>query len=77
MSNQPPIARFRDQGLTVSVWERQTEKGTFYDVSFFRSYKDQADNWQNTSNCPANDIQTLRKLLDLAHTEILALRAED
>jgi hypothetical protein len=73
----PPIARFRDQGLTVSVWARQTQKGTFYDVSFERSYKDQDGNWHNTTNCQAGDIQTLRKLLDLAHTEILAKTAED
>lgn len=73
---QPPIARFRDQGLTVSLWQRDTEKGVFYDVSFSRSYRAQDGEWQNATNCPAGDIQTLRKLLDLAHTEILAM-AED
>jgi hypothetical protein len=75
--NQPPVARFRDQGLSVSVWERVTDKGTFYDLSFSRSYKDQAGEWHNASNCPSSEIQTLRKLLDLAHTEILGLKAEE
>jgi hypothetical protein len=75
--NQPPVARFRNQGLTVNVWERVTEKGTFYDVSYARSYKDQAGDWHNASNCPASEIQTLRKLLDLAHIEILGLKAEE
>jgi len=77
MSQNPPVARFRDQGLTVSVWERVTDKGTFYDVSFSRSYKDQAGEWHNTGNCPSSEIQTLRKLLDLAHTEILEWKAQE
>lgn len=69
----PPIAKFREQGITVNVWERRTEKGTFHDVTYERSYKDAQGAWQNTMSVPRGQIQTLRKLLDMAHTEILTL----
>lgn len=71
----PPVAKFRENGLAVSVWERKTEKGVFHDVSFERGYKDADGKWHNAANCPTGQIQTLRKLLDMAHTEIMALRA--
>ncbi len=49
----------------------ELDNGTFYDISFERSYKDKDDKWQNTSSVPASHIQTLRKLLDMAHTFVL------
>jgi hypothetical protein len=73
MSNEtkkPPVAKFRDQGAAVSVWERPTDKGTFYSVTIECSYKS-GDDWKNTDFVQDNQIQTLHKLLDLAHTDIL------
>lgn len=73
MSNEtkkPPVAKFRDQGVTVSVWERSTENGNFYSVTTECSYKS-GDEWKTTSFVQDGQIQTLRKLLDMAHTEIL------
>lgn len=75
--NNPPVAKFRENGLTVSIWERRTEKGTFHDVTYERSYRDADGKWHNLSSCPANQLPTLRKLLDMAHTEILSKRAAD
>ena len=75
----PPVAKFREpgQGITVNIWKRETEKGgAFYDVTHEASYKDKDGNWKSTSKVQSGQIQTLRKLLDLAHTEILRLQAE-
>ncbi|SAL84893.1 hypothetical protein AWB68_07481 [Caballeronia choica] len=69
-SKNPPVAKFRDQGVTVSVWERTTDKGTFYSVTTECSYKS-GEEWKKTDFVQDNQIQTLRKLLDLAHTDIL------
>jgi hypothetical protein len=70
----PPVSKFRDRNLTVNIWERNNEHGLFHEVTFERSYKD-GEEWKKTGNIPAQDLQNLRKLLDLAHTAILERRA--
>ena len=71
----PPIYKTRDRSLSVNVWERSNDHGVFHDVTFERAYKD-GEEWRKTSSIPADELQNLRKLLDLAHTAILERRAE-
>lgn len=73
---KPPVDKYTEQGITVSIWENITEKGTFYDVSHERSYKDADGNWQTSKSIPSYQIQTLCKLLDMAHSSII-YRAAD
>ena len=42
----PPVAKLRDGLVSASIWERQTEKGTFYSVTFERRYKDAKGEWK-------------------------------
>jgi hypothetical protein len=72
----PPVAKYRDGLINVSVWQNVSEKGTFYSVSHERRYQDDKKNWRSSQTYPAFEIQTLRKLLDLAHTDILNAQAE-
>jgi len=37
--NKPPVKKFRVGNVSANIWERETEAGTFYNVSFERSYK--------------------------------------
>lgn len=37
--NNKPTKTFREGAIGVSVWERQGSKGTFYDFTVSRSYK--------------------------------------
>jgi hypothetical protein len=70
----PPVAKYQDGLISVSVWENATEKGTFYSVTHERRYKDE-DVWKSSQSYPGYEIQTLRKLLDMAHTAILEATA--
>lgn len=71
----PPVAKFQDGLTSVSVWENAGEKSTFYSVTHERRYQDEKG-WKSSQSYPAYEIQTLRKLLDMAHTAILEAQAE-
>lgn len=72
----PPVEKFQDGLIAVSVWENATDKGTFYSVTHERSYKDEKGDWHKSDSYPDYDIQTLRKLLDLAHSFIIEAKAK-
>ncbi len=65
-----PVQKFRDGAIEVSIWENQSEKGVWYNVSHRRSYK-QGDEWKDSDRYGADDLLALAKLLDLAHTWII------
>jgi len=71
---KPPVAKLRLGLLNASIWERTTEKGTFYSVTFERRYRDSNGEWQSTHGYDANDLLALSKLADQAHSRILELR---
>ena len=53
-----------------------TEDAPRYNVTFSRLYKDGDDKWQNTQSFGRNDLLTLAKVADLAHTRIYSLPQE-
>jgi hypothetical protein len=73
-NNKPPVARLRIGLISASIWERTTEKGTFHSVSFERRYRDASGNWQTTHSFDTNDLLSLAKLADQAHSKILDIR---
>jgi hypothetical protein len=74
---KPPVARLRIGLVNASIWERTANEDNFYSVSFERRYRDAQGNWQSTHSYSADDLLSLAKLADQAHTEILKLRAGD
>ena len=72
-----PAARVNLHPVSAAIWRNQNQKGVFYSVSFERSYKDDAGNWQTSSTFGANDLLLLAKAADLAHSEIFKLRESD
>lgn len=69
-----PIAKVRVGLITGSIWERQSEQGSFYAVSFERRYRDAEGNWKSSHSYDTGDLLALSKLADLAHTRILELQ---
>lgn len=67
----PPVAKIRLGLITASIWERDTDERTFYSVSFERRYRDAEGNWKSSHSYDSQDLLTLAKLADLAHTKIL------
>lgn len=69
----PPVAKIRVGLITASIWENQTEKGVFHNVTFERRYKD-GDQWKSSHSYNADDLLALAKAADLAHTKIVEAR---
>ena len=71
----PPIAKLRIGLINATIWDRTTESGTFYSVNFERRYRDSHNEWRSSDSFNAEDLLTLAKLADQAHTKVLELRA--
>jgi hypothetical protein len=71
---KPPVKTLRAGALLYAkIWERSTEKGTFYSVSFERRYKDAHDEWRSTHSFGKDNLLSLAKLADQALSEIVLL----
>ena len=69
---QQPAHKLRISNLTVVIWRNySSEKGTtWYSVNASRSYKNGDDQWKETDSLGFDDLLTMAKLLDDAHTWI-------
>jgi hypothetical protein len=76
-TKKAPVAKVRIGLINASIWENQTEKGTFHNVTFERRYRDGEGNWKSSHSYNADDLLSLAKTADLAHTKIADLRSGD
>jgi hypothetical protein len=76
-TKKAPVAKVRIGLITASIWENPTEKGTFHNVTFERRYRNGEGKWQSTSSYGLDDLLTLAKIADLAHTKIVEAFAGD
>jgi hypothetical protein len=65
-----PAHKLRISNLSVTIWRNISEKGTWYSVTPSRSYKQGDETWKETDSFGYDDLLTLAKLLDEAHTWI-------
>ena len=72
-----PAHKIRMGVLQVTIWRNHTEKGNWYSVTPARSYKQGDDLWKETDSLGADDLLTMAKLLDLAHTWIMHQQQAD
>jgi hypothetical protein len=66
-----PIHEISDGALKVTIWKKESDKGPWYQVTCRRRYKD-GEEWKDSYSYGQDDLLALAKLLDLAHTWILA-----
>jgi hypothetical protein len=71
-----PAHKIRHRALTVTIWKNDSDKGTFYTATPSRSYK-QGDTWKETDRFDCDDLLTMAKLFDLAHTWIINAEQAD
>ena len=64
-----PVKHIRLGTLSASIWKRSGTKGDFHTVNFQRSWKDGKE-WKNGDSFNRDDLLTVAKLADLAHTWI-------
>jgi len=75
--SKKPAAKITLHPVSAAIWRNQNEKGTFYSVTFERSYKNDEGNWQRSDSFNASDLLLLAKVADQAHSKIFELRAKD
>jgi len=76
-TKKAPVSKVRIGLISASIWENPTEKGTFYNVTFERRYRDGAGKWQSTHSYGLDDLLALAKVADQAHSKIVEAFAGD
>jgi hypothetical protein len=73
MEKQKPAHVVRIGTLKATIWANDTQNGTRHNVTVRRLYKKDANdpNWSESDSFGRDDLLTVAKLLDLAHTWIL------
>lgn len=76
MGGLKPAAEVRLGRIKATVWgnERDDGKGTWFSVQLGRLYRD-GDEWRTSSTFGREDLLTVAKVADLAHTRIFELEA--
>ena len=72
-----PAHKIRIGVLQVTIWRNTGERGDWYSVNAARSYKQGDATWKETDSLGSDDLLTMAKLLDLAHTWIMHQQQAD
>jgi hypothetical protein len=64
-----PAHEIRIGTVKASIWSNETKLGTRFGVTLSRIYK-AGESWKRTSTFDRDDLLTLRKVLDQAHSWI-------
>ena len=71
-----PVKTFRLGRIKAAVWENESDKAKFFNVTFARTYMDEARNFHDTDSYGRDDLPLIAKLADQAHTFIFERLAE-
>ena len=73
-TNEPKHARpaheVRIGAIKAAIWANRSEGGVYHTVTFDRRYKD-GEEWKTSTSFGRNDLLTLAKLADEAHSWIM------
>jgi hypothetical protein len=72
-----PAHKIRNGVLQVTIWRNTGERGAYYTVNPSRAYKAGDDSWKETDSLGFDDLLTMAKLCDLAHTWIMHQQQAD
>ena len=72
-----PAHKLRMGVLQVTIWRNHSEKGNWYTVIVASGYKQGDDAWKETDSLGSDDLLTMAKLLDMAHTWIMHQQQAD
>jgi hypothetical protein len=62
--------------IKAAVWENEADRKKFYNVTFARTYMDDAKNYHDTHSFGRDDLPLVAKLAHQAHTFIFDRLAE-
>jgi hypothetical protein len=72
-----PAHKIRIGVLQVTIWRNSGERGAYYTVNPSRGYKSGDETWKETDSLGFDDLLTMAKLFDLAHTWIMHQQQAD
>ena len=72
-----PAHKIRIGVLQVTIWRNSGEKGNWYSVIPTRGYKQGDATWKETDSLGFDDLLTMAKLFDMAHTWIMHQQQAD
>lgn len=72
-----PTDTLRDGNIKATIWANFGEKGTFYTVTFTRTYKDEGDNYQDSDSFSGTQLLRVAHLASRAYDRLSELRAAD
>ena len=75
--SKTPASKVKIFPISAAIWRNEGSNGAFYSATFERSYKDAQGNWKSSDSFNGDDLLLLAKVADLAHTEIVKLKAND
>jgi hypothetical protein len=77
-NGKKPAAKVTLYPVSAAIWRNASGTGeVFYSATFERSYKDPEGKYKSSDSFNSDHLLLLAKVADLAHTEILKLRAND
>jgi hypothetical protein len=65
-----PVKTLRLGRIKAAIWENGADQRTFYNVTFARTYMDEAKQFHDSDSFGRDDLLLLGKLADQAHTFI-------
>ena len=71
-----PVKTLRLGRIKATVWENEADQKKFFNVTFARTYMDDARNFHDTDSFGRDDLPLVAKLADQAHTFIYDRLAE-
>ena len=72
----PPVTEVRFGNIRAAIWKNEGGSGPWYNVTFTRCYREGSD-YKTSASFGRDDLLTLAKVADIAHTEICALQRPD
>jgi len=77
-STNGPADHVRLGAISAAIWANDTEHGTRYSVTVERLYRDpETGAWKSSTSFNRDDLLTLGKVADLAHTRIHQMQGRD
>ena len=75
-NSSAPVQTFRLGRIKAAIWENEADNKRFYNVTFARTYMDEAKNYHDTESFGRDDLPLVAKLANEAHTYIFTRLAE-
>jgi hypothetical protein len=72
-----PFKELRSGGIKCVIWQNDGgQYGPVYSTVIVRVYRDEQENWRETTSLNRDDLLLAAKLLDQAHTHIMRAEAD-